>query len=230
MAHSDPLLAQQMAYYQARAAEYDQWFLRQGRYDRGSAQNQQWFTEVAQVRAALTAFAPYGDILELACGTGLWTEQLAPYAARLTAVDGSAAMLEYNRARVQSAKIAYVEADLFAWQPDHRFDVVFFGFWLSHVPPERFASFWQLVQSALRPDGRVFFVDSLYTETSTALDHRLRGPEATTITRRLNDGQSFQIVKVFYQPAALAAQLADLGWQIAVQTTPHYFLYGFGER
>ena len=35
-----------MAYYQARASEYDEWFLRQGRYDRGSAQNAPWFTEV----------------------------------------------------------------------------------------------------------------------------------------------------------------------------------------
>jgi hypothetical protein len=29
-----------------------------------------------------------------------------------------------------------------AWRPDRRYDVVFFGFWLSHVPLERFAAFW----------------------------------------------------------------------------------------
>ena len=66
----ETLLQDQIVYYQARAAEYDQWFLRQGRYDRGAELNQQWFQEVAQVRQALDQFKPHGRILELACGTG----------------------------------------------------------------------------------------------------------------------------------------------------------------
>jgi hypothetical protein len=43
---STAFLQQQMPYYQARASEYDEWFLRQGRYDHGAAQNARWFTEV----------------------------------------------------------------------------------------------------------------------------------------------------------------------------------------
>jgi hypothetical protein len=38
-------------------------------------------------------------------------------------------------------RVRFVAADLFTWTPDRRYDVVFFGFWLSHVPAERFASF-----------------------------------------------------------------------------------------
>src|SRR5579884_3468249 len=83
------LLQQQIAYYRARAGEYDEWFLRQGRYDRGPGLNARWFAEVDEVRRALDAFAPAGSVLELAAGTGLWTEQLARHAARLTAVDSS---------------------------------------------------------------------------------------------------------------------------------------------
>jgi hypothetical protein len=56
--------------------------------------------------------------------------------------------------------------------------------------------------------------------------HRLEGPEATTVKRRLNDGREFRIVKVFYRPDELAARLADLGWQVEVQATPSYFLHG----
>ena len=47
------LLAEQIAYYRARATEYDEWFLRLGRYDRGEEQNRQWFAEVEQAREAL---------------------------------------------------------------------------------------------------------------------------------------------------------------------------------
>ncbi|MGZ3668081.1 MAG: class I SAM-dependent methyltransferase, partial [Ktedonobacterales bacterium] len=109
-----------------------------------------------------------------------------------------------------------------------QYDVVFFSFWLSHVPPERFDAFWDLVRSAVKPRGRVFFLDSLYNDSSTARDHRLEGGDATTLTRRLNDGETFRIVKVFYQPAELAARLKARGWEIAVESTPNYFLYGFG--
>ncbi len=109
------------------------------------------------------------------------------------------------------------------------YDVVFFSFWLSHVPPERFAAFWELARQALVPGGRAFFIDSLYSETSTARDHQLEGKAATAVTRRLNDGQEFRIVKIFYQPETLAAQLEALGWQVDVQATFRYFLYGAGK-
>lgn len=222
------ILTQQIAYYRARANEYDEWFLRQGRYDHGPEHNLRWFDEIKQVQQALAQFAPRGHVLELACGTGLWTAQLAQYAQHLTAVDAAPEMLAINRERVGSAGIRYIEADLFTWQPDRLYDVVFFGFWLSHVPPEQFNTFWNLARSALRPGGRVFFVDSRYEQTGTATDQLLRDRQATTSTRRLNDGREFQIVKVFYQPDTLTARLAEQGWRIQVQETAQYFLYGFG--
>jgi 2-polyprenyl-3-methyl-5-hydroxy-6-metoxy-1,4-benzoquinol methylase len=233
MTAADTLLQEQIAYYRARAGEYDEWFLRQGRYDRGPELNRQWFAEAEVVAQALAAFAPTGRALELACGTGLWTQHLARTAASITAVDSSPEVIEINRERLGpgSAKhVEYVQADLFAWKPTEQYDVVFFSFWLSHVPPERFAPFWKMVQKALAPGVRVFFIDSLYSETSTASDHRLEGQGATTLTRRLNDGQEFRIVKVFYQPETLADQLATLGWQARAQATAHYFLYGSAER
>ncbi len=229
MSAAETLLQEQIAYYRARAGEYDQWFLRQGRYDRGPELNRQWFAEAEEVVQALTAFAPTGRVLELACGTGLWTQHLARFATSITAVDSSPEVMAINQERLgtsHAGKVEYVQADLFAWQPAQQYDVVFFSFWLSHVPPERFNAFWQMVREALAPGGRVFFIDSLYSETSTASDHRLEGQEATTLTRRLNDGQEFRIVKVFYQPEKLAAHLAALGWQAQVQATTHYFLYG----
>src|SRR5205814_8227132 len=157
---NDRTLQEQIAYYDARANEYDEWFLRRRRYDRGPALNRKWFDEVGQVAAALNAFAPTGQVLELACGTGLWTQRLAGYATHVTAVDSSDKMLALNRARVGEAKVDHLRADIFSWRPDRQYDVVFFGFWLSHVPPERFDSFWDLVRACLRPEGRVFFVDS----------------------------------------------------------------------
>jgi len=98
------------------------------------------------------------------------------------------------------------------------------------VPPDLFVPFWQTVRAALRPNGRVFFVDSLYDQSSTAIDHELGRPEDVTQTRRLNDGSEYRIVKRFYQPQDLERDLSQHGWHITARATPHYFLYGWGER
>lgn len=231
MTPNDPLLAEQIAYYRSRAGEYDEWFLRQGRYDHGPEHNARWFAEVEQVARALAEFAPAGDVLELASGTGLWTQRLAATARTLTLVDSSPETHAVNQQRLAASGVAldaarFLVADLFAWQPDRQYDTIFFSFWLSHVPPERLEAFWRTVRAALAPGGRVFFVDARYDETSTAKDHQLEGPDAHAVTRRLNDGREYRIVKVFYRPEELARRLAAEGWQVKIEETPTYFYYG----
>jgi ubiquinone/menaquinone biosynthesis C-methylase UbiE len=226
----DSAVRQQVEYYRQRAREYDEWFFRRGRYERGPEATAQWFGEVEQVQRALDAFLPAGNVLELACGTGLWTRRLLEHARHITAVDASPEMLALTEQRVGSQRVRYVRADVFEWRPDESYDVVFFGFWMSHVPPERFASFWDLVAAALAPEGRVFFVDSLYEPTSTAADHQLKERQGTTATRKLNDGRVFEIVKVFYETGPLEARLAEMGWQSEVARTEHYFLHGQAMR
>jgi SAM-dependent methyltransferase len=223
----EEILSEQLAYYRARAQEYDRWWLRLGRFDRGEAANARWRAEIAELGRALEALPPQGDILELACGTGIWTEQLVRPGARVTAVDAAPEVLAINRARLAGREPAYVEADLFSWNPpDAAFDLCVFAFWLSHVPPERFAAFWQRVGRALRPGGRAFLIDSARSERSTAADHVLPGDAETTMTRRLDDGREFQIVKRFYDPDELERELARLGWQAEVRRTGEFFIHG----
>ena len=221
------LIEEQLSYYRSRAGEYDEWFLRQGRHDRGPEQNRRWHEEVEQVRAELESFRPTGEVLELACGTGWWTAELMRYADHVTAVDASPEVLEINREKVGDERISYVRADLFTWRPDALYDVVFFSFWLSHVPPEDFLGFWSLVRDALRPGGRVFFIDSLKPEKPAVKDRPSGDP---TTVRQLNDGREFRIFKTFYRPEDLSARLGGLGWNFTVRATESYLLYGSGTR
>lgn len=222
---SSNILQEQIQYYRDRASEYDEWFFRQGRYDRGEAHRQQWFSEVSQLEAALQAATPSGDILELACGTGLWTRHLASCATRLVAVDASPEAIALNQQRIGSTSIEYIVADLFNWVPDQQFDFVFFGFWLSHVPMEQFALFWQIVKRALKPHGRVFFIDSLFTQESTAHNHATLNKEGHS-ERKLNDGRTYHIVKIFHEPDPLQELLQGLGLLGQVHQTENYFLHG----
>jgi ubiquinone/menaquinone biosynthesis C-methylase UbiE len=220
------LLAEQARYYRARAGEYEDWWFRRGRYDRGSDSNARWFADVAEVQAALDRFEPDGGVLELACGTGLWTRRLLAHARSLTVIDASPEMLELARVRVDDAGVRYVQADLFAWEPDHTCDVCFFAFWLSHVPEERFEAFWEKVKQAVEPRGRVFFVDSSRSEQASAVDHTLPGQGEETMLRRLADGREYRVVKRFYEPHALQQRLTELDWDAHVQSTPEFFIYG----
>jgi SAM-dependent methyltransferase len=227
----DALLTEQLDYYRARAGEYDKWWQREGRFDRGPEANARWFAEATELERALARFDPRGDVLELACGTGLWTRRLIDYATRVTAVDAAPEVLAINRARVGDPTVRYVEADLFEWTPEPAaYDVCVFTFWLSHVPDDRFQAFWDTVGSALRPDGRVLFIDSARTDRSTAADHQLPGNDENTMTRRLDDGREFQIVKRFYDPDRLARQLAALGWSCRIDATGEFFIYGTATR
>ncbi|MGI8714677.1 MAG: class I SAM-dependent methyltransferase [Solirubrobacteraceae bacterium] len=223
----DALLTEQLDYYRARAGEYDRWWSREGRFDRGPEANQRWFDEAAELERVLERFAPHGDVLELACGTGLWTRHLVSAASRLTAVDAAEEVLAINRARVGDSSVEYMQADLFTWTPPvGAYDACFFSFWLSHVPDERFASFWESVRGGLRPGGRVLFFDSARTPRSTAADDRLPDEDAATMTRRLDDGREFRIVKRYYDPHRLVRELAGLGWECTAGTTGEFFVYG----
>ena len=207
----DQLLAEQRAYYSALAPEY----LDQGLDLPGCA----------DLTDALDAFRPAGSVLELACGPGVWTHQLLRHASDVTAVDASPEMLAIAASRVpDGASVRFVGADLFTWQPDRRYDVVFMGFWLSHVPAERFESFWSRVAGALAPRGRVFFVDDSYRTP----DELIEGPASSTIQRRTPDGTVYRIVKVPHEPADLERQLRELGWDITVTPTAGPFFWGAG--
>ena len=226
------ILQDQIDYYRARAAEYDEWWFRGGRYDRGAELNARWHADTAAVDAALIgwlgAHRPR-KVLELACGTGLFTRHLAPRSGHVTALDASSEVLAVNRARVVGGNVEYIEADLFSWRPQQRYDAVFFSFWLSHVPPDRFDAFWAMVRQALEPGGAAYLIDSAFDRTSTAKDHVLTAQGDGVVTRRLNDGREFRIVKMFYEPADLTERLRQIGWNAALDRTANYFIYGSAE-
>lgn len=219
MVELDPLLAEQVAYYRARAPEY----LEDVGVEGVTPETQGAAAEA--IEAALNAAAPLGDVLELACGPGTFTGELADRATSVTGLDASPEMLEIAADRVAPrTNVHFARTDLFAWTPDRRYDFVFFSFWLSHVPAERFASFWSAVASALTPGGRVMFVDDGH-RTSEEL---VNGPASSTIERRLRDGRRFRAVKLALEPVSLERSLRGLGWAIEVRPLPGPFFLGLG--
>ena len=220
------LMAEQIEYYRARAPEYDEWFYRRGLYDRGPALNTAWQREITQVQDALDELVPTGKVLELACGTGLWSERLVRTASELTCVDASSEMIALNRRRVCRPDVRYVTADIFSWRPPERYDFLFFGFWLSHVPENLFQPFWSIVKRCVSPGGRVFFVDSCFHPAARGSHEVTDARTASRSRRRISDGREFDVVKVFYLPQELQRRVSKLGWRGRIRATEQFFLYG----
>jgi 2-polyprenyl-3-methyl-5-hydroxy-6-metoxy-1,4-benzoquinol methylase len=92
---TDDVLADQVSYYRRRAGEYD-----------ATA-----YGDVASARGRIDRLVaemqPTGKVLEMACGTGLWTEALACLADTVTAIDAAPEAIDIARARVRSAEVTF---------------------------------------------------------------------------------------------------------------------------
>jgi SAM-dependent methyltransferase len=206
------LLDDQVAYYRARAPEYDE----------TSAPDGDPYAPATDLGlSALRAFAPRGRVIEIAAGTGQWTGILADTADDLLVTDSSPEMLALNHVKTgPRPNVRYLVADAFTLGPTHDRDVVVIGFFLSHVPDGRFEAFWSVTEGLLAPGGRVFFIDEAYPGV-TPEDWIDRTAGITR--RRLRDGSVHRAVKVLWRPTDLEARLRALGWEAKVQFEAPFF-------
>ena len=212
-----------VAYYEARAAEYDDWYLRRGRYARGPIHDAAWNAELDAAGRWLDALPIDGEIVELAAGTGWWSPLLASK-GELWLYDATEAPLERARERlVAHGLLAHIHLrDAWA-EPDRAVDALVLGFWLSHVERDRTGEFLALAKRWLKPGGTLAIIDSLPDPQSGAADNPpVAGDRAV---RRLDDGREFEIVKVHRDETELSAELRAAGFaDPTVETTGRFFL------
>jgi 2-polyprenyl-3-methyl-5-hydroxy-6-metoxy-1,4-benzoquinol methylase len=208
---TEDVLADQVSYYRRRADEYDETAYGDVAAARG------------RIARLVTEMRPAGKVLEIACGTGLWTEALAGLADAVTAIDAAPEAIDIARARVRSANVSFEVADVFSWGPGSRFDVIFFSAWLSHVPASRFDQFWQSLRDLLAENGRVLFIDEHVDERGKEL--YVDGTEEI-IERRLRNGSTFRLIKNFVDPERLEFGLRRLGWEAAIRRDGSDWIYG----
>ena len=218
MADDRRLIDEQIAYYRGRATEYDATSMPDG---------DPFAAHAEAIRAALAASVQGGRVLEIAAGTGQWTGLLAERATELVVTDSSPEMLDLNRSKVgQRGNVRCEVVDAFAVPASHGFDTVFFGFFLSHVPLNRFEAFWAVLDGALAPGGNVLFADEAAPGIS---DEEWIDRAAGLVHRRLQDGRTYRAVKVLWEPADLEGRLAELGWDASVHAEG-LFYWGLATR
>lgn len=227
-----PATGSMVDYYQARAAEYDDWYLRRGRYERGPIHDAAWNAELDAAGRWLDGLPIRGRIVELAAGTGWWSPLLAAK-GELWLSDAAEAPLERARERLVAHGLRAHLHVRDAWAepeaPPAPAAALFAGFWLSHVERDRTAAFLELAGRWLEPGGRLALIDSLPDPQSGAADHP--APAHDRAVRRLDDGRAFEIVKVYRSAAEIAAALEAAGFtEVTVTTTGRFFVLATGVR
>ncbi len=221
------VLNEQIAYYRARAQEYDESILEAGRS--ASTEGKQTNEEPDPIERGmhlLQQMGMFGQVLELACGTGIWTEVLLQIGQEVTAIDAAPEMLSIARQKLGNAPVNYQQADLFNWEPVQKYDLVFFAFWLSHIPPEMLDTFLDKVRLAVRPGGKMVIFDE-YAPTD---EDRSVAKGDIYAMRPLRDGRTFTIVKVFYDLNALQEKLNHSGFEVQIEKLSSVFFFLSAKR
>ncbi len=207
-----------VSYYARRAHEYERIYARPERQ-----------AELAVLRRRLGDLLGARRVLELACGTGWWTEAVAPRAAAVTALDASEEVLAIARAkRYPPGRVSFAAGDCYAL-PDfgRRHDALLAAFWWSHVPLGRLDGFLRGAERALAPGALLVFIDNCYVEGASTPIARRDAEGNGYQLRRLDDGSQHEVMKNFPSREDLRVRAGPGATGVMIERYEHYWLLAY---
>ena len=207
--------AELISYYSRRAAEYERIYARPERQ-----------ADLASLRRSLSEELRGRDVLGIACGTGYWTERVAPQARSIVAVDRSEAVLEVARRKHYPAgRVELHSGDAYRLDAiPGEFDALLSTFWWSHIPRDRLPAFLRSIRERF-PDGtRCVAVDNRYVEgNSTPLSETDAGGNTFQL-RRLDDGSEYRVLKNFAEPDELLGQVEPFARNARCECSQYFWM------
>lgn len=200
-------------YYAARAPIYDEVYLRPERQ-----------ADLAELRRRIAGWFAGRSVLEVACGTGFWTQFIAPVAARVVATDAVLEPLALARLRPGVERVAFVQADAFALPESlGTFDAAFAGLWISHVPRERVRSFLAGLHARLAPGACVVLVDNTEVQCERLPIVERDAAGNTYQKRTLPDGTRHRVLKNFLSETELRSMIEGIGTNAQYWRGEHFW-------
>lgn len=199
-------------YYAARAKKYDQVYNKPERQ-----------SDLRHMEAWLPKALTGRNVLELACGTGYWTQFYAPAARQVVGIDSSRETLDIAQARIP-ANVQLLEGDAYHLPPlDISFDACFAGFWWSHIPLQRIPAFLESLHASLQPGAKVIFMDNRFVQgSSTPISERTE--EGNTYQQRsLDDGSIHRVLKNFPNADELLRNIEPYSNEASYRQWPYFW-------
>jgi demethylmenaquinone methyltransferase/2-methoxy-6-polyprenyl-1,4-benzoquinol methylase len=204
-------------YYAARAPEYDSIYLKPERQ-----------ADLRAIEQWLLPIFSEATVLEVACGTGYWTQFIAQTASHVSAIDAASETIDIARGRVPASVVEFLIGDAYALPAcTRKYDAAFAGFWFSHVPMKRRREFLLGLNTVLKPGAKVVLLDNRYVEGSSSPVVEQDANGDTYQVRKLSDGTMYRVLKNFPSEAELRTVITGLGDQAAFTAWEYYWAFEY---
>jgi ubiquinone/menaquinone biosynthesis C-methylase UbiE len=204
-------------YYSKRAAEYEKVYQKPERQ-----------AELAWLRNRIPELLRNRTVLEVACGTGYWTQHIAKSARSVYACDINEPVLEIAREKGLSKKVHFFRADAVSLEGvPAGCDAAFAGFWWSHVKKSGIERFVANLAARLEPGAQVVVLDNTFTNWSSTPLSRRDEEGNTYQMRKLENGDAFEILKNFPTPEELAHAVRPVAREARLEALQYYWLLVF---
>jgi ubiquinone/menaquinone biosynthesis C-methylase UbiE len=201
-------------YYRERAPEYDQVYLKLERQE-----------DLRAIRAWLPAVFRGRRVLDVASGTGYWTDVFADHAAFILATDVNDAPLEVARGRREwPTHVQFAMADAFdLGHVPGEFNAAFVGFFWSHIPRASLEQFLRGLFRRLDDDAVVVFMDNRYVEGSNHPIFRTDDQGNTFQRRKMENGTEWDVLKNFPSLESLKSTLEQYVPRVTIRCWDYYW-------
>lgn len=200
-------------YYALRAPHYEALYSKPERQ-----------SDLADLKTRLSQSLAGRHILEIACGTGYWTQAIAETALQILATDINEPMLEVARAKqYPPGKVAFECNDMYQLSPGH-FNALFGGFIWSHILWQDLPGWLDHLHQLLRPGSRVVFTDNCFVAGSNTPIAETDSFGNTYQLRPLPDGSSHLVVKNFPKRSDIAALMNKRAARWAFSKLSYYWM------
>jgi len=202
-------------YYDRRASEYEKI------YEKPERQH-----ELEWLRHRIPELLQERTVLEVACGTGYWTQFIARTARMVHACDINESVLEIAREKpIAPGRVSFFKADAITLEGvPAGCDAAFAGFWWSHVRKSDLARFVRNLGARLESGARVVILDNTYAEGSSTPVARRDAEGNSYQMRHLANGEEYEVLKNFPTAAELAAAVREVAAEAHLETLKYYWL------
>jgi 2-polyprenyl-3-methyl-5-hydroxy-6-metoxy-1,4-benzoquinol methylase len=206
-----------VSYYRDRANEYESIYLKAERQD-----------DLQTATSVIQGLFTHKNVLEIACGTGYWTERIAKTASSVYAIDINKSVIEIARQKgISEEKVTFRKADIYKFTHRGKFENLFGGFIWSHVLLQDLDKFLNKVNSFITPKGTVVFIDNIYVEGSNHYITKTDKHGNTFQKRKLGNGTSYLILKNFPQEKFIFQTLSGIATEINIINLTYYWILSY---
>jgi len=206
------------AYYAERAPYYDAVYLKPERQ-----------SDIEFLSNYLPGQLSGRDVLEIACGTGYWTQHIAKSARSVLATDGTTEPLEFAKLRPRHrCNVKFLLANAYSLTSElGLFNACFAGLWFSHIPVGSRAAFLSGLNQRLTPGSKVIFIDNNQTQLRDFPIAETDSDGNTYQHRSLNDGSVHRVLKNFPSQQDLVQLVSPFATQLHWRELSNFWLFEY---